>query len=611
MAKAQFSGVSLSFQERVILDGVTIALDEHTHAALAGENGSGKSTLLKAIAGLLAPDAIEKAVQKGIRIAYLAQSNALIDSQNRSINHPTDNAGGISPATPTASAMPTVMEAVTEAAAASAVAALADYEIELVVMGLGFKRADFARKITEFSGGWQMRIALAKVLLQRPDIMLLDEPTNYLDLESREFLSDFLQHFSGGFLIVSHDRAFLDATVSDVYELFNGKLKRYPGNYSHYETVRKTELASLVARYKKQQSEITKMEDFIRRFGSKATKAAQAQEYQKILAKMEKVEIPESLKTMHFTFPPPPHSGNIVMQIENLSKKYSADSLFVIQDLNLLIEKGEKIAVRGVNGAGKTTLLRILAKINEPTSGKIYYGAGVEAGCFFDDTNEVFDKNKTILELVEESCPLSLVPKVRDMLGAFLFRGDDVFKTLAVLSGGENTRMALLRLLLKPVNLLILDEPTNHLDLQSKDVLLEALQQFAGTVIFVSHDKDFIERLATRQIEITVNRTVDAREASGKTGAKIDTETLAKQTWENAKKQRNEQQRLKKLEETLLEEISQCEKEKAECEHSLADEKIYTDAEKSKAVIKRIAELEEKLPQLFLRWEETTAAISP
>jgi ATP-binding cassette subfamily F protein 3 len=321
-----------------------------------------------------------------------------------------------------------------------------------------------------------MRIALAKVLLESPDILLLDEPTNYLDIEARGWLEEWLRNFTGGYLLVSHDRYFLDVTVNEVYELFQGNLKRYAGNYSAYEKVRETELETLMNSYKAQQEEIAKAEDLIRRFRYKPTKAAMVQERIKRLEKMERIEIPESMKKITIRFPPPPHSGRIAMTLEQISKSYGERR--VISNLDLLLESKEKLVVVGRNGAGKSTLLRILAGVDSDYSGSMSFGAGIAIGYFSQDAAETMTGSQSVLEFMEAEAPLELIPKVRDMLGAFLFRGDDVYKSLSVLSGGEKSRLALLKLLLKPFNLLILDEPTNHLDLSSKDILLETLKSY-------------------------------------------------------------------------------------------------------------------------------------
>ena len=367
-------------------------------------------------------------------------------------------------------------------------------------MGLGFRDRDLDRPAGEFSGGWQMRVALAKVLLENPDVMLLDEPTNYLDIEARTWLEDFLGKYSGGVLVVSHDRYFLDTTVREVYELWNGKLTRYPGSYSAYEARRAQELEATFEAWERQQEEIQRLEDFIRRFRYQATKASLVQSRVKQLDKIVPIVIPEGMKKIHFAFPPAPHSGRATVRIEGLTKSYGAHR--VIDGLDLEIERGMKVAFVGPNGAGKSTLMRLLAGADRDFEGQLRFGAGVEASYFAQDTAERMASDRTVEEEAESLCPTDLLPKIRNLLGAFLFRGDDIEKSVRVLSGGERSRLALLKMLLHPANLLILDEPTNHLDLTSKDVLLEALKSFAGTVLFVSHDRFFIEELADRVLEL-------------------------------------------------------------------------------------------------------------
>ncbi len=513
MAFVQFSQVSLAFGDRDILKNVTINLQTGSKVALTGANGAGKSTLIKVLAGLVPPDSGSRAVQKDCRIAYLPQSG--LTHHGCTLREEADKAFefgyelqrrideiGEQLAAGQGNTDSLVMQQ------AELIQKLEDSgwhrreaAAESVLLGLGFARSDFDRDTAEFSGGWQMRIALAKALMQGPDILLLDEPTNYLDIEARSWLESFLQNFHGGFLLVSHDRYFLDVTINEVYELFNGDLKRYPGNFSHYEKVREVELKTLIAAYEQQQEEINKLEDFIRRFGYKATKAAQAQEYQKKLEKMVRIEIPESLKKIHFTFPPAPHAGRLVLRINNLTKSYDGQTK-VLNALDLTVENGQRLVVAGRNGAGKSTLLRIIADQDKNFSGELVPGAGVKIGYFSQDNAETIKGSQNILEYLQDRAPLELIPKLRDMLGAFLFRGDDVFKSLDVLSGGEKSRVALLQLLLSPVNLLVLDEPTNHLDLHSKDVLLDALRDFGGTVIFVSHDRSFIQQLATQVLHL-------------------------------------------------------------------------------------------------------------
>ena len=506
---------------------------------------------------------------------------------------------------------------------------------ESVLLGLGFKREDFSRQTEEFSGGWQMRIALAKVLMQNPDILLLDEPTNYLDLEARTWLESFLLNYKGAFLLVSHDRYFLDVTVNEVYELFNGDLKRYKGNFTNYEKIREVELKTLICEYEKQQDEIAKLEDFIRRFGVQATKAAQAQDRQKALDKIlqNKIEIPESLKKIHFSFPKAPHSGKIVLRLSGITKSYDGKKN-VLNDLNLLLENGERLVVAGANGEGKSTLLRILSGSAKDFSGEIQVGSGVKIGYFSQDNAETISGKETVLDFVEKKAPFDLIPKVRNLLGAFLFRGDDVFKSLDVLSGGEKSRIALLLLLLSENNLLILDEPTNHLDIHSKDVLLDALKDFGGTVIFVSHDRGFIENLSTKVLELKNGKYREfpgdyvyylerlKAESEGSVGdfnfnsnlkeksvlesekKSVNIENSGRLSWEEQKKIEAEKRKAEKEVSRLEEEIAKQEELKSALETKMSNPEVYSNGAKAKQVQSQIDEISLKLEELNTAWEK-------
>jgi ATP-binding cassette subfamily F protein 3 len=520
MAFVQFSRVSLAFGGQDILREVSLNLAAGSRAALTGANGSGKSTLMKVIAGKLAPDSGGRAVQKGCRISYLPQAGITQEPlhRERTLREEAELAfGEIAALLGELDGLGRRLEQ-KNADSGGTAALLEEYHrlqeriedsgyyrrearIAVVLSGLGFSKADLDRRTGEFSGGWQMRIALAKVLLERPDILLLDEPTNYLDIEARSWLESWLQSFTGGCLLVSHDRYFLDVTVREVYELFQGNLKRYQGNYSAYEKIRAVELESLIKRYEAQREEIAKSEDLIRRFRYKASKAAMVQERIKKLEKMERIEIPESLKRIHLTFPPPPHGGRVALVLSGLGKGYGDRQ--VLRGLDLVLESGERLLVAGRNGAGKTSLLRILGGADPDYEGTVSYGAGILPGYFSQEAAEAMTGPERIIEFMEALAPTPLIPRVRDMLGSFLFRDDDVYKPLGVLSGGEKSRLALLRMLLKPMNLLILDEPTNHLDLHSKDILLDTLRDFKGTIVFVSHDRGFMEGLSTKTLELT------------------------------------------------------------------------------------------------------------
>lgn len=649
MAFVQFSQVSLAFGDRDILKNVSVNLMTGTKAALTGANGAGKSTLIKVMAGLIKPDSGSRICQKETRIAYLPQSGLThhgcslkeeadrafefgydiqkqIDQIGEQLEKGTGNTDNL--LATQAELIAKLEESGWHRREATA---------ESVLMGLGFSQEDLQKQTEEFSGGWQMRIALAKALMQNPDILLLDEPTNYLDIEARTWLEKFLSNYKGAFLLVSHDRYFLDVTVNEVYELFGGDLKRYKGNFTHYEQVREVELKTLIAEYEKQQDEIEKLQDFIRRFGVQATKAAQAQERQKQLDKIlaQKIEIPESLKKIHFKFPEAPHAGHLVLRTKGLTKSYDGKTN-VIENLDLTVENGEMLVVAGRNGAGKSTLLRMLAGVDPITSGEVIPGTGVKIGYFSQDNAETIKGGETILEYVESQAPTELVPKVRDMLGSFLFRGDDVFKSLNVLSGGEKSRIALLQLLLRANNLLILDEPTNHLDMHSKDVLMNALKDFGGTVIFVSHDRGFIEGLATKVLELKPGshrefpgnykyymERIEAEEAgivgqfergtgiatssvnSTKTSeAKADTtKSAGKLNWEEQKKIEAERRKNEKEVARLETEIAKAEEEKSALESKMALPEVYSNGAKAKEVQQKIDETTKKIETLTQAWE--------
>ena len=679
MAFVQFSKVSLAFGDRDILKEVSLNLASGSRAALAGVNGAGKSTLMKVIAGKLSPDSGDRAVQKGSRISYLPQSG--IVHQGKTLREEAETAyGDILLLIERMEELGRELEKMSGDSGRTRTLLeehhLLHEEIEnsgyyrreavisQVFSGLGFSLHDMDRETGEFSGGWQMRIALAKILLENPDIMLLDEPTNYLDIEARTWLESWLQSFPGGCLLVSHDRYFLDVTVGEVYEIFQGNLKRYAGNYSTYEKTRTVELESIVKRYEAQQEEIEKTEALIRRFRYKASKAAFAQELIKRLEKMERIVIPENLKKIHITFPPPPHSGRIALTLEGIGKSYG--QMKVLSGLDLTLESGERLLVAGPNGAGKTTLLRIIAGGDSEYEGIIKYGTGIAPGYFSQDEAEKLSGeslpdpgtgngskagSQTVEQYMEEGTPIHLFPRIRDMLGAFLFRGDDVYKPLSVLSGGEKSRLALLKMLLKPMNLLILDEPTNHLDLQSKDILLDCLNAYKGTIIFVSHDRGFMEALSTKTLELRNNPVKPdlsgcprlfygnyayyldriERESSGeileqeapklpkpvppkdlsedklpktiliKAGEKSPLSAALRR--EQEKRHQSLVRRLQRQETEILKELEKLETEKLQLEAELARPEIYSSGEKARKIKLKLDETSAAMEAKTAEWE--------
>jgi ATP-binding cassette subfamily F protein 3 len=378
-------------------------------------------------------------------------------------------------------------------------------QVGQVLTGLGFHRDDWTRRTEEFSGGWQMRIALAKLLLQKPNLLLLDEPTNHLDLEARNWLEEYLTTYPNAFVLISHDRYFLDITVKRIVEIWNKQMHFYSGNYDQYLAGKTARKEQLEAAYKTQHDRIEQLEVFINRFRYTATKAKQVQSRIKELEKIERIQIPEEEKAVHFSFPQPKPSGRIVAEFAGVAKSYGTGAINehkVFEKVNFIIERGERIALVGVNGAGKSTLIKLLAKQEPLSAGEYKLGHNVEPDYFAQDQYKELDPEARILDDLGEIAPVSTQTELRSLLGCFLFSGDDVFKRIGVLSGGERNRYALLKMLLHPSNFLLLDEPTNHLDLRAKDVLLEALVKYTGTVVFVSHDRYFIDKLATRVFEI-------------------------------------------------------------------------------------------------------------
>jgi ATP-binding cassette subfamily F protein 3 len=487
--------------------------DEKT--ALVGANGAGKSTLMKVLSGLETLDYGTLEQTRGISIGYLPQEGLqlagrsvfeeclTVFDQLHEMQHEIEQLAG------------QLAELDHEGAEYQSAAerysllqdrfhALDGYALDAqvgsVLTGLGFGKEDWARQTDEFSGGWQMRIALAKLLLAKPNLLLLDEPTNHLDLETRNWLEDYLKSYPFGYILISHDRYFLDVTIDRTVEIWNKRLTIYQGNYTKYLKQKDERREQLMAAYRNQRERIEHLEAFINRFRYQATKARQVQSRIKELEKIERIEVPENEAVIHFKFPQPPPSGRIVAEAEGLAKSYGPKHVFDGARFNL--SRGDRVALVGVNGAGKSTLIKLLTGEEAPTAGSIRLGHNVIAEYFAQDQYKVLDPEARMLD--DMNCAARRVPEVelRSLLGCFLFSGDDVFKPLGVLSGGERNRYALARILVSPANFLLLDEPTNHLDMRAKDVLLEALAGYSGTVIFVSHDRYFIDRLATRVLEI-------------------------------------------------------------------------------------------------------------
>ncbi len=511
----QLSGITKSFGERVLFEDITWQITEGERVGLCGPNGAGKTTLLKMLAGFDDPDTGTIIKPSALSVGYLPQDG--LSHAGRSILDEASSA--FDDLLNVKHEMHAIEERLGDAslpqddhdAMLERYSSLQDrfrigegYSIDLkvatVLRGLGFTDDSFAQPTDSLSGGWQMRLALAKLLLGRPTLLLLDEPTNHLDLEARNWLESYLGAYPHAVILVSHDRFFLDAVVTRITDLNLRKLTDYPGNYTHYIAERDARMEQLRKAKREQDEEIARVKMFIDRFRYQATKAAQVQSRIKMLEKVVPIEAPPERKRIHFTFPVCAKSGRSVVELHDVRKAYGDKVVFA--KLDLLVERGDRIALVGPNGAGKSTMMRMLSGVETPDSGARHDGHQVVMQYFAQDEAVRLDPKLTVYETLSSGSPMDMVPAIRNILGGFLFSGDDIYKKASVLSGGERTRLAVARMLLRPSNTLLLDEPTNHLDLDSKDILLDALEDYGGTLVFVSHDRYFVEKLATKIIEI-------------------------------------------------------------------------------------------------------------
>ncbi len=513
----QLSSAGKRFGPKLLFENCDWLIAPRDRVGLVGANGTGKTTLLKTLARIEPLDYGGISFTKGVTAGYLPQDGLSLSgrtvmaecmsvfddllSMEQEMETLMEKMGELDPAGPEYAAVADRFSFIdTEFQHRDGYALEA--RVATVLGGLGFPPSDWQRRTEEFSGGWQMRLALAKLLLERPNLLLLDEPTNHLDLEARNWLEEYLHDYPFAVVLISHDRFFLDVTVNKIVEVWNQKVHFYTGNYEKYLREKGERRALIEAAYQNQKDRIEQLEVFINRFRYTATKARQVQSRIKELDKIERIEIPKDEKAIHFKFPQPKPSGRHVMEFHRVAKSY--DTKHVFRDVTFTIERGDRVALVGVNGAGKSTLIKLLAGIEPATSGEMKLGYNVEADYFAQDQYKALDPEARLLDDLARAAPMaqSTQTELRGLLGCFLFTEDDVFKRIGVLSGGERNRYALARLLLHPSYFLLLDEPTNHLDLRAKDVLLESLEKYTGTVVFVSHDRYFIDKLATRVFEI-------------------------------------------------------------------------------------------------------------
>jgi ATP-binding cassette, subfamily F, member 3 len=509
------NGVTVTFGGHDLFDNISFLINPRDRIGLAGRNGAGKSTLLKILAGEQMPTSGEVSVPKSCRVGYLPQD--MIHQHGRSVYEETETAyQEIKDLELRIDEINHQLETRTDYESNGYMNLIGEQsdlyhrlevlgagnrneEIEKILKGLGFERKDLGRQTAEFSGGWRMRIELAKLLLQKPDVLLLDEPTNHLDIEAIIWLEEFMETFAGAVMLISHDKTFLDNVTQRTIEISNQKIYDYKTNYSRYLVLRKERREQQENAARNQQKVIDQTEVLIDKYRAKASKAAFAQSLIKKLERMERVEVDEDdAAAMHFRFPAPAHSGKIILTVENAGKAFGSKRIF--SNADFIVTKGEKIGFVGRNGEGKSTMMKMIAGRLEH-DGRIIKGHGVMMGYFEQDQEEKLDPKKTVFETIDELAAGEIRKQVRNLLGSFLFRGDDIDKKVQVLSGGERGRLALCKLLLEPYNLLLLDEPTNHLDIRSKDILKQAIQKYEGTVVMVSHDRDFMKGICHRLFE--------------------------------------------------------------------------------------------------------------
>ncbi len=638
------NNISLNYGERYLFENLSFTINPHDRIGLVGANGAGKTTLLKIIAGIISP--MEGSVNKAhfVTAGYLPQDTVV--ESDKSLYREVESAfedvlmieqelneayKKLSNIDHSSTEYPELLEIIGELQhkQEDADAFRLKSKIETVLMGLGFEVRDFDRPTAAFSGGWQMRIALAKLLLLEPSVLLLDEPTNHLDIESLQWLEEYLHSYNGAIVLVSHDRAFLDSLTTITFALSLGKMETYAGNYSFYEKERAVRKELTMNAMHNQQQQMKQTQAFIERFRYKSTKARQVQSRIKQLEKMDLIEVEDEEEEIHFHFPKAPQSGRVVLELQNIHKAFGDHVVY--EKLNYKIERGDRIAIVGVNGAGKSTLSKIAAGIEPCQSGKRIVGYNVIASYFAQHQAEELDMNKEVLQTVDEVAVGEIRPQLRTILGSFLFHGDDVFKKVKVLSGGEKSRLALAKMLLAPANFLIMDEPTNHLDMRSKNVLQEALKEFDGTYLIVSHDRAFLDTIVNKVLEVSASgvktylgNISDYLTAKKKERQVIkDEKSASKNVAEKQKnmdgkheaehpsdtKRKKNLHQLKKLLEAIEKNIERQEKRKKEIEVLMADPAFYKKGSEAKKITDEYNRLQSALESSYLEWTKATEEI--
>jgi len=630
------SNLSLYFGGQDVFDKIFLTVNKGDKIGLVGKNGAGKTTLLNLFANKITPNSGDVAIPKGLKIGYLTQDldfkdgYSVIDETKKAfqeinilqkeidlLNHDLENRTDYE-----SDSYMSIINQLHEKKEEFQIKGGKDLQATMsqVLLGLGFMQSDFERGTNEFSGGWRMRIELAKILLQKPDIMLLDEPTNHLDIESIIWLENWLKKFNGALVLVSHDRKFLDSVTNRTVEIAFRKLNDYKAAYSKYVTLRKDRIEKQIQAKKNQDKFIEETKVLINKFRAKKNKAAFAQTLIRKLDKLERIEVEEEdVAKMNFRFPPAPHSGKVSLIVKDVSKNY--EDLQVVKDVNLEVVKGEKIAFVGKNGEGKTTLAKVIVGEID-FAGDVKLGHRINIGYYAQNQSDFLNEDKSVLQCIQDAANTETSPKVRDILGSFLFSNDDVDKKIKVLSGGERARVALCKLLLEPINLLIMDEPTNHLDMISKDILKRALKSYDGTLILVSHDRDFLQGLTERVYEFKnknikeyigdINNFLIERdlldfkqlERSEKKEIKKD-KKQEQLSYQKKKEDAREKRRLKNRISKLEKQIDRLEKELQKLDEQLADPEQFQKLSKEKDFFEKYEQNQRRLKQMIQDWEST------